>query len=115
MAGLFKKIAKWSLIGAGSVLSLFAPMIGAPLIVAGSGIATGKMATNDKVSGYANNLQTSINTAAAMQSASTNVQAVVFFDRVKIWFLNNWKLILIVVGAIVILPRLIPKIKRRRR
>jgi len=115
MAGLFKKIAKWSLIGVGSVLSLFAPGIGAPLIVAGSAIDTGTMQTNDKVSGYANNLQTSINTAAAMQSASTNVQAVVFFDRVKIWFMNNWKLVLLIVGVIFILPRLIPKLKRRRR
>jgi hypothetical protein len=66
---LFKKISKYVLIGGGTVLSLFAPAIGAPLVVAGTNIDTGKSV--DKLSGYAANLETAKTQAKAMGAAQT--------------------------------------------
>jgi len=82
MAGLFRKIAKGLLIGGGTVLSLFAPAIGAPLLVAGTNIQTDKDKSLDKLSGYATNLESAKNQAAAMSAAGSLV-SVPIMDRIK--------------------------------
>ena len=107
MPGLLKKIVKGLLIGGGSILSLFAPAIGAPLIVAGTAINTGTSGTADVVSTAAQNLQTAINTAAAQQTAGNIVTASPLMTKL----ITNWPVILLIVGALLFLPRLF---KRRR-
>jgi hypothetical protein len=70
MAGFFAKLGKGLLIGGGTILSLFAPAIGAPLVVAGTQINTGSAGTtNDKLSQYGTNLAVANNIATAMAGA----------------------------------------------
>lgn len=116
MAGLFKKIAKWALIGGGSVLSLIPGIgaaIGAPLIVAGSAINTGSNAGSaDVVAAYAGQLQTTLQTAGAMQAAGTAPNLNIAFNSVVAFLQKNIVLIIAGIGALIILPKLIG---RRRR
>jgi hypothetical protein len=81
--GFFAKLGKGLLIGGGTILSLFAPAIGAPLIVAGTNIQTNKAGTtNDKLSQYGTNLQQANNIATAMAGAG-NVAASDIVTRIS--------------------------------
>jgi hypothetical protein len=103
MAGVFKKIAKGILIGGGTILSLFNPAIGAPLIVAGTNINTGTSGTSDMVSAYGTNLNSAINQAATMQGAQ---RASTTFDNFLLFLKNNLVLVLGVIAAGIFLPKL---------
>ncbi len=88
--GLFAKIAKGLLIGGGTVLSLFAPAIGAPLVVAGTAInPKGSNASNDLVSTYSQNLATSMNLAGTMSYAGNQAVKLGWLDQLKIWIMSN--------------------------
>lgn len=113
MADLFKKIAKVVLIGGGSVLSLFAPAIGAPLIVAGTAINTSLGKTPDKVSAYGTNINTAIKTAGAMQSSTAQPGLTMGFNSIVAFIQQNLMVILLSIAGIFILPKLLKNRRRR--
>jgi hypothetical protein len=107
----WQKIAKGILIGGGTILSLFNPAVGAPLIVAGVGIKiAGADASTDMVSTYAANFEQAQNTAAAMAGAG-NVS--VLTNNIMVFIQKYFIYIIGAIAALVILPRLLPKRKRR--
>jgi len=107
MANVFKKIAKWGLIGVGSVLSLINPAIGAPLIVAGSAINLPSAGTDSVISAYGSNFATSMNTVGAMQAAGQQPGITLGATNVTDFIKNNLLLIIAVLFAIFYLPRLL--------
>lgn len=117
--GLLAKIVKGILIGGGSVLSLFAPAIGAPLIVAGTAINTGSGSGKgqDVVSVAASNLALSLGTASNMQQAGNKTfsmsNAVAYFKVA--WSKPITKIIVIILGALLLLKLLGIKIFKRRK
>jgi len=109
MAGFFKKLSKWGLIGLGTVLSLINPAIGAPLIVAGSAIKIDSNSSQDLVSVYGANLYSALDTANAMQSGA-NVNTLI--NKILVFLQKNFVIIAISVLALFLLPKFL---KRRRR
>jgi hypothetical protein len=110
MAGLFGKIAKWAMIGGGSVLSALGLVaIGAPLIVAGSAINTQKSGTIDPVSAYAANLELALNTANSMKAAGTSYMT---SAGLMAWIQKNFVLVIVFIAAIVMI--VFKPFKRRR-
>ncbi len=103
-AGIFK----WLLIGGGTVLSLFCPAVGAPLIVAGVGMPGTNQTSADPLSTYASNLNNGLNMAGNMAAAG-NVTSTVNNLLNKI--MQNLPVILICIAALLFLPKLL---KRRR-
>jgi hypothetical protein len=112
MAGLFKKIAKTLLMGGGTILSLFAPAIGAPLIVAGMAIKTdSNNKTVDQVSTYAANLEQAKSLTNTMTAAGN---ANILWNNILNFLQKNFIYVIAGVGALFILPRLLRTRKRRR-
>jgi hypothetical protein len=112
MAGLFKKIAKTLLIGGGTVLSLFAPVIGAPLMVAGMAIQTDSdNKTIDKVSTYAANLEKAKSLANTM---GTSGNANILWNNILSFLQKNFIYVIAGAGALFILPKLLRTRKRKR-
>jgi hypothetical protein len=109
MAAFFKKLLKGVLIGGGSILSFFAPAIGAPLIVAGAAINTKEAGNNgvDVLQTYANNFQAALSTAGSMQTAGNLSMS---GNKFMAWISQN---LLLVLGAGAVL--LIFLFKRKRR
>lgn len=112
MAGLFSSIAHWSLIGLGSILSIFpgGAAVGAPLMVAGAAIPTKNSGTQDVVSTYATNLQNGINTAEKLQTVNSGSYAT---NAVAGFLQQNMILVLAVLGAVILI--IFKPFKRRRR
>jgi hypothetical protein len=111
--GLFKKIVKGALIGGGTLLSLFCPAIGAPLIVAGSAIKTGTPTSSaDIVSTYASNLKTALVQSKAMETGS-NVSNM--FTNLWAWIQANLITVILIVGGLIFLIFTMKKHKRRKR
>lgn len=74
---VLKKIGKGILIGAGTVLSMFAPAVGAPLVVAGTAIQThGPGSSVDKISMATSNLMEAQNIAGSMVAGSRTYSTV---------------------------------------
>lgn len=114
--GVFKKIIKGVLIGAGTVLSLFNPVVGAPLIVAGSAIKTSKTAedgtaSNDLLSNYATNLVTGLQAAENMSTAGN----ITFNSKnIMAWIQKNMLYIILGLAGLILIPKLL-RTKRGRR
>jgi hypothetical protein len=103
---VFSKIARGVLIGGGTILSLFAPAIGAPLMVAGANINVDKNGTTDKLGIYANNLTTAQNMAQGM-AIGGQITSMPLLERIK----QNplpWLAGLLV--GLLVLPKLLKKI-----
>lgn len=110
--GVFKSIAKWALIGAGSVLSLIPGVgaaIGAPLIVAGANIKTATAGTSDVVSAYGGQIQATLATVGAMQQAGAAPKASYTINSIIAWVKANLFLVVGLVAAIIFIPTLLKK------
>ena len=93
--GLFGKILRGILIGAGSILSIVAPVWGGKVL-----------ASLDKVSNLAKNTASAINAGAA---AAKQTEATLIFTGIMTWLKSYWWA---AIGGIVLLILLL---KRRRR
>lgn len=95
-SGLFGKIIKGLMIGAGTILSLIPHTIaiGAPLLVAGAAINTQSSGTQDLLSAYASSMVSQI---PALQAGQETARRNYMINNILEWLQNN--LILIVVGA----------------
>jgi len=105
--GLFKKIAKAGLIGAGTVLSFLNPALGAPLIVAGTAINTQSGTdSTDQVAMYSANLNAGMTAASAMQQAGgASLATSNFMNTIT----ANLPIIGLGLLAIILLPKLLKK------
>lgn len=110
MAGLFKKIIKGVLIGAGTVVGLFAPKVGANIIVAGKNIETGTPTSSaDVVSVASANLKDTL-TQAKVQSAVSATTTT--FSSVMEWLKQYWYFLAGGIALLFLWPKLF---KKRRR
>jgi len=107
MAKLFAKIAKGLLYAGGSIISILGlPMVGAPLLVAGTQIDTSTSGTVDNVAAYGNNFATALNAASAMQAGMKQPSLTMGLDTVIQFIKANLGIILLLIAGIFVLPRI---------
>lgn len=102
-----KKILKGVLIGGGTVLSLFAPAVGAPLIIAGTQVKTGTSTTSaDTVSTYAANLNAAL---LSSSKVAKDVEKNILWQKMFLFLENNWLYIIAGIMALFFIPKLLRK------
>jgi hypothetical protein len=113
--GTFAAIAKWALVGVGSVLSLVpavGPLVGAPLIGAGLSIQTNRTGAADtgvdQVSANAQILANTFQSAAAIQNVAAGGSAI-NVNPFLTFLQKYWMYLVGALAALWILPKIFKK------